>query len=107
VRYKIEEAASLVKMHRYGGQNSWWAASNVEGMLKLQCKRGARTLRYEALREMRFHAIPNLEKHAHPPCNNPAADPEKSPSQVHNLCASFADVFSTNISEHSPLRNLM
>ena len=84
MRYKLEEAASLVKVHRYGGQNSWWAASNVEGVLKLQWKRGARALRYEALREMRFHAIPN------PPGNNPAADPEKSPSQVHNLCASFA-----------------
>ena len=51
----------MVKVHRYGGQNSWWAASNVEGVLKLQWKRGARALRYEALREMRFHAIPNLE----------------------------------------------
>ena len=90
MRYKLEEAASLVKVHRYGGQNSWWEASDVEGMLKLQCKRGARTLRYEALREMRFHAIPNLEEHAHPPCNNPAADQEKSPSHgpyfVYQLC---------------------
>ena len=101
MRYKLEEAANVVKVHRYGGQNSWWAASNVEGVLKLQWKRGARALRYEALREMRFHAIPN------PPCNNPAADPEKSPSQVHNLCASFADVFSTKLSEQSPFRNLM
>ena len=62
MRYELEEAASVVKVHRYGGQNSWWAASNVEGVLKLQWKRGARALRYEALREMRFHAIPNLEK---------------------------------------------
>jgi len=54
VRYKFEEAGSVVKVHRYGGQNSWWAASNVEGVLKVQCKRGARALRYEALREMRF-----------------------------------------------------
>lgn len=64
MRYKIEEAASMVKVHCYGGRNSWWAAKIVEGVLELQCKRGARTLRYEALREMRFqsfHAIPNLE----------------------------------------------
>ena len=93
MRYKIEEAASMVKVHRYGGRNSWWAAKIVEGVLELQCKRGARKMRYEALREMRFqsfHAIPNLEEHAHPPCNNAAADPEKSPSHgpyfVYQLC---------------------
>ena len=76
----------MVKVHRYGGRNSWWAASNVEGVLKLQWKRGARALRCEALREMRFHAIPNLEKHAHPPGNSPAADPEKSPMVQKFVC---------------------
>ena len=45
MRYKLEQAASVVKVNRYGGQNSWWAASNVEGVLKLQCTRGVRTLR--------------------------------------------------------------
>ena len=49
----------MVKVHRYGGQNSWWAASNVEGVLKLQWKRGARALRCEALREMRFQIWKN------------------------------------------------
>ena len=88
------------------GTQSWWAASDVEGTLKLQCKRGARTLRYEALREMRFHAIPNLENMrirratVRPPT-------QKNHQWSKNLYASFADVFSTKISEHSPLRNLM
>ena len=59
MRYKFEEAASVVKVHRDGGQNSWGAASNVEGVLKVQCKRGARALRYEALREMRFQIWKN------------------------------------------------
>ena len=96
----------MVKVHRYGGQNSWWAASNVEGVLKLQWKRGARALRCEALREMRFHAIPNMEKHAHPPCNSPAADSENH-QWSKNLYATFADVFSTKISEHSSFRTLV
>ena len=107
MRYKLEEAASLVKVHRYGGQNSWWAASNVEGVLKLQWKRGALALRYEALREMRFHAIPNLENmRIRRATVRPPTQSNHHP-MAHNLCANFADVFSTKISEHSPLRNLM
>ena len=106
MRYKIEEAASLVKVHHYGGQNSWWAASNVEGVLKLQWKRGARALRYEALREMRFHAIPNLENmRIRRATVRPST--QKNHQWSKNLYASFADVFSKRISEHSPLRNLV
>ena len=61
MRYKLEQAASVVKVNRYGGQNYWWAASNVERVLKLQCKRGVRALRYEALRDTRFRTVRNLE----------------------------------------------
>ena len=73
MRYKLEEAASLVKVHRYGGQNSWWAASNVEGVLKLQWKRGARALRCEALREMRFQ----IWKNTHIPVQQSGRRPRK------------------------------
>jgi len=103
VRYKIEEAASLVKVHHYGGQNSWWAASNVEGVLKLQWKRGARALRCEALREMRFQ----IWKNTHIRRATVRPPTQKNHQWSKNLYASFADVFSTKISEHSPLRNLM
>jgi hypothetical protein len=97
-----------VKVHRYGGQNSWWEASDVEGMLKLQCKRGARTLRYEALREMRFHAIPNLENtRIRRATIRPPTERNHHP-MVHTLCVTnFADVISTKISEHSQFRNLI
>jgi hypothetical protein len=92
------------------GKKTWWAASNAEGMLKLQWKRGARALRYEALREMRFHvfhAIPNLDN-MRIRCATiwPPTQRNHHP-MVHTLCTSFADMFSTRISEHSPFRNLM
>ena len=104
MQYKLEEATSLVKVHRYGGQNSWWAASNVEGVLKLQCTRGARTLRYEALREMRFKIWKNTR--IRPATIRPPTQRNHHPT-VHTLCTSFADVFSTRISEHSPFRTLV
>ena len=103
MRYKFEEAASVVKVHRYGGKTLGGAASNVEGVLKLQWKRGARALRYEALREMRFQIWKNTQIRRatiRPPT-------QKNHQWSKNLYASFADVFSTKISENSPLRTLV